>query len=1466
MALSVKVGEFARPAAGTTNTVVTGLGFKPAAVLLFAGGLPSAGAWTAGWEQAVGWIAPVLTNPTEATVELLRSYAANGGAADFKQYLDRGLAGTTAPTVTVATATLDAGGFTIDWTNSPYDTAADLVGYLALGGDTLAATARGALPAMAGGDAVQLSHALDFSPTAALVLAAATGNLAGSVGVIGGSGQWATSLARSLSGTLVARRRLAQDRAIHLISPGGLTAIDAQGILSQAGLKLVAASGAAWTQAAAVTHAAMAGPQQMSLSHPASAAAENWLFVADPGTNTIYRLDASTLAAITPHLTGAAYGRPLQGVIAISRAHPNAPAVNNDMTYNDLIASTYDLTFGPNSNYVKTQTYVASGGVPYDGSRRTNNAPGATTTVWRGITPVEAIGYLYTNAVTQMVMYVRLPGTAGNLVHTAIIGGSGSSNGKFTGINRLVAAGNDLYVSDYAQHRIQQFTLIRGAGDVVTGATFVRAWGGLGAGNGQFNNPHDLAIDPTTGDLWVSDTNNNRLQRFSPSGEWRENLALPSRPVGLTFNAQGVMFVATYDDKTVRRYERTATTSDVAVLYLGNVAADAGIATKPTGAAPATQQIATGMKSKAIILGTTEQTAVDTTGTGWRQSFGADDGTNRRSFHGSAQTGVVNGNADSLYANNQSLLIADNDTPALEAAATVTWTAKKPTVTWTLNNAVAHKYGYLALGDANLFQAYTAGEAVAFGGKLGNNLQFSAAVRAALDATAQGFGNAGNWSGTNTAQAYAALTAAGIGFNRNFGGTVVAAANGTVLGIRFSRPLTGIVEAAALAQASRIGNGVWAGTAKAEAAATGTVLGLGFDINLAARVEAKASAETYFEIQLPAPRTALPEELPGTVNWVLNPSVEVGTLGWEEEGGATLQRVVSEPGSWDGAAGLKVTVPGTAAGEGFHVESITGLELTGLREDGRMRRVVAQVRLRADSAPVAGLQYRVRVIYKDATTTESDPVDLPTLTTSWWRLETNTVEIDPLKVMVRVELVITTSVAAVSTFWADGAQIEEDIGQGASAWVTGSYGADTGLWMGVPHQSMSVRQPLPAIIRGIGRGGAVVVESIMYRSDQDNVYQEELERTVIDAKVTMDSGRTSTWNLAATMTLEGYKRLKPNEDWLSPWLRVTYPDGYVSEGQLGHYLLVPSSQERYEYGGKVKVSAYDALWLMDRQEMGDVLTFPPNTNYSTAIRSILAEMRMPDGRRMTRYTIPDSQYLLGEAVAWQEDTSRLRAANELAEAGALYPLATNAVGWISTKRLGNERLAAQTPVKAWTANLAEGASVDAWIPRIAAVNSELVGAVNISPRALDFVDKIIVAAVNPKGGELRVQADIVTSPDQDARAQLRGFPYANTGGRETLNNPLIANAQAAQQIAFSIADQLTARVEHAKISVLPDPSIDYLRNTAVLGVWDAYRDPVVVGLYLIRRVSFGFTPSTCLQTIDLDYVGAGENQIVLSTP
>jgi len=45
---------------------------------------------------------------------------------------------------------------------------------------------------------------------------------------------------------------------------------------------------------------------------------------------------------------------------------------------------------------------------------------------------------------------------------------------------------------------------------------FLSQFGGTGAGNGQFNRPYGVAIDPVSHNIVVVDQNNNRVQIFAP--------------------------------------------------------------------------------------------------------------------------------------------------------------------------------------------------------------------------------------------------------------------------------------------------------------------------------------------------------------------------------------------------------------------------------------------------------------------------------------------------------------------------------------------------------------------------------------------------------------------------------------------------------------------------------------------------------------------------------------------------------------------------------------------------------------------------------------------------------------------------------------------------------------------------------------------------------------------------------------
>ena len=48
---------------------------------------------------------------------------------------------------------------------------------------------------------------------------------------------------------------------------------------------------------------------------------------------------------------------------------------------------------------------------------------------------------------------------------------------------------------------------------------FVKSIGSYGTGNGQFNIPLGVAAD-SSGNIWVADSGNNRIQKFDPTGTY----------------------------------------------------------------------------------------------------------------------------------------------------------------------------------------------------------------------------------------------------------------------------------------------------------------------------------------------------------------------------------------------------------------------------------------------------------------------------------------------------------------------------------------------------------------------------------------------------------------------------------------------------------------------------------------------------------------------------------------------------------------------------------------------------------------------------------------------------------------------------------------------------------------------------------------------------------------------------------
>lgn len=90
-------------------------------------------------------------------------------------------------------------------------------------------------------------------------------------------------------------------------------------------------------------------------------------------------------------------------------------------------------------------------------------------------------------------------------------GSFGADNGEFSSPQGVAVDPNtgNVYVADTNNHRIQQFD---------AAGTFVRKWGSSGSDSGDFSFPQGVAVDPNTGEVYAADTNNHRIQKFTSAG------------------------------------------------------------------------------------------------------------------------------------------------------------------------------------------------------------------------------------------------------------------------------------------------------------------------------------------------------------------------------------------------------------------------------------------------------------------------------------------------------------------------------------------------------------------------------------------------------------------------------------------------------------------------------------------------------------------------------------------------------------------------------------------------------------------------------------------------------------------------------------------------------------------------------------------------------------------------------------
>ena len=118
--------------------------------------------------------------------------------------------------------------------------------------------------------------------------------------------------------------------------------------------------------------------------------------------------------------------------------------------------------------------------------------------------------------------------------------------------------------------------------------SFAFQFGGLGTGDGQFNHTEGVAINPASGDVYVADQMNNRVERFDASGAYLSqfgglgpgNGQLHSQGIAVS-PGNGHVFVAEYLNDRVQEF----TASGAYVGQFGSNGTDEGEFVRPEGVA-----------------------------------------------------------------------------------------------------------------------------------------------------------------------------------------------------------------------------------------------------------------------------------------------------------------------------------------------------------------------------------------------------------------------------------------------------------------------------------------------------------------------------------------------------------------------------------------------------------------------------------------------------------------------------------------------------------------------------------------------------------------------------------------------------------------------------------------------------------------------------------------------------------------
>jgi YD repeat-containing protein len=162
-----------------------------------------------------------------------------------------------------------------------------------------------------------------------------------------------------------------------------------------------------------------------------------------------------------------------------------------------------------------------------------------------------------------------------------------------------IAPSGNLWITDFSNNRVVEMT---------SGGTFIEAVGFgvtngeskfqictsscragiVGTGNGQFSHPWGIAINQSSGNLYISDSSNSRVEELNSKGEFIRAFGSQgtghgsfAQPAGMTIDSSGNLWVADYGLGLVEEFSETG----VFANQIGGLGSGNGQMSAPTGVA-----------------------------------------------------------------------------------------------------------------------------------------------------------------------------------------------------------------------------------------------------------------------------------------------------------------------------------------------------------------------------------------------------------------------------------------------------------------------------------------------------------------------------------------------------------------------------------------------------------------------------------------------------------------------------------------------------------------------------------------------------------------------------------------------------------------------------------------------------------------------------------------------------------------